>query len=447
MSTIDSAGNIHKGAGAPGGGQFAGRVNTAPTGTLTDDESTLCARCDNPATYEDGLCDQHTLQWGYVDVHMGSRTPWGGAQHVTPIAPGFVSVSTAGHGGVKLSRERNSLIPTALRNSNGWYEEDCEINIPLHYFPEAWARLPHVTASVDELTTSTDQAIKDWFPDKWEAANGRELEPGESQQKDRLLWTTAHENHFVVTSARAAETDPEVVRVTSRRKSDGAVAEFLVPRAEYDTRRDGDRGRDGRFAVDPARHPMLPPAPDIPKPAPVLHKPRIPTAIERQADPTLTPTARNRIAKDLNKRWRQEDGSVLTLREIIEQQGVSGKSAYSQGASIKYALTQPTPNGIGHYSLAISKATFDYLQSVPDDRTPAQRAQQAAFAYRVRIDSKPGGPTPQEQERERAMYLEYRALADAEQADRVAREGTHEQKKAAEARELADRERAATISV
>lgn len=42
MSTIDTVGNIHKGAGVPGGGQFTGRVNAAPTGQLTD--TTDCTR-------------------------------------------------------------------------------------------------------------------------------------------------------------------------------------------------------------------------------------------------------------------------------------------------------------------------------------------------------------------------------------------------------------------
>lgn len=37
MSTVDSSGNIHRGAGAPGGGQFAGKVNTAPGALLTDE--------------------------------------------------------------------------------------------------------------------------------------------------------------------------------------------------------------------------------------------------------------------------------------------------------------------------------------------------------------------------------------------------------------------------
>jgi len=41
MSTIDNAGNIHKGPGVPGGGQFAGRQNTAPSRSLTSIDSTV----------------------------------------------------------------------------------------------------------------------------------------------------------------------------------------------------------------------------------------------------------------------------------------------------------------------------------------------------------------------------------------------------------------------
>lgn len=37
MSTIDKSGNIHHGAGTPGGGQFAGKSNTAPAGALQTD--------------------------------------------------------------------------------------------------------------------------------------------------------------------------------------------------------------------------------------------------------------------------------------------------------------------------------------------------------------------------------------------------------------------------
>lgn len=45
MSTIDTSGNIHKGAGAPGGGQFAGKVNTAPAATL--DAGTTAPRSES----------------------------------------------------------------------------------------------------------------------------------------------------------------------------------------------------------------------------------------------------------------------------------------------------------------------------------------------------------------------------------------------------------------
>jgi hypothetical protein len=65
---------------------------------------------------------------------MGFKTPWGESQQVTAIAPGIVSVSTAGHGGFRVAKSVWSTWPRCLwpdspynfvtREGNGWYEED-----------------------------------------------------------------------------------------------------------------------------------------------------------------------------------------------------------------------------------------------------------------------------------------------------------------------------------
>ena len=67
-------------------------------------------------------------------IEEGSRTPWGPAQHVAYPQEGIFIVSTAGHGGVKLDRKRNSLVPKAARAKGGWYEEDCQASIPACVF-------------------------------------------------------------------------------------------------------------------------------------------------------------------------------------------------------------------------------------------------------------------------------------------------------------------------
>jgi hypothetical protein len=62
----------------------------------------------------------------YRSCPCPARSRWGPIQTKSELAPGVWSVSTAGHGGIKLSRERNAAVPAYLRREGGWYEEDCE---------------------------------------------------------------------------------------------------------------------------------------------------------------------------------------------------------------------------------------------------------------------------------------------------------------------------------
>ena len=57
------------------------------------------------------------------------HTPWGWPQDILELAEGFWRVSTAGHGGLKLSRERWEELPDLVRDAflNPCFaEEDCE---------------------------------------------------------------------------------------------------------------------------------------------------------------------------------------------------------------------------------------------------------------------------------------------------------------------------------
>ena len=56
-------------------------------------------------------------------------TPWGPPQDIVALAEGVVRIETAGHGGLKLSRERWESLPTAVQASlmtPTFAEEDCE---------------------------------------------------------------------------------------------------------------------------------------------------------------------------------------------------------------------------------------------------------------------------------------------------------------------------------
>jgi len=72
-------------------------------------------------------------------MQEGSSSPWGKIQHVTQLAPGAWSVSTAGHGGIKLDATRNRRVPKGARQPGGWYEEDCQ-----------WAIAAYVHADVGD---------------------------------------------------------------------------------------------------------------------------------------------------------------------------------------------------------------------------------------------------------------------------------------------------------
>jgi hypothetical protein len=61
------------------------------------------------------------------------HSPWGAVQHGERLADGVFFVSTAGHGGIKLDRARNALVPEVFRKEGGWYEEDCDWAIPMYF--------------------------------------------------------------------------------------------------------------------------------------------------------------------------------------------------------------------------------------------------------------------------------------------------------------------------
>lgn len=64
---------------------------------------------------------------------VGAYCPWGKIQHRVEHPTGAIEVSTASHGGVKLYAKLNKRVPAELRKSDGWYEEDLDISIPMYF--------------------------------------------------------------------------------------------------------------------------------------------------------------------------------------------------------------------------------------------------------------------------------------------------------------------------
>lgn len=184
-------------------------------------------------------------RWGSADTGVGRRTPWGSAQHAEQIAPGITAVSTAGHGGIKLSPERNAAVAVPWRTRSGWYEEDCEASIVAMTFP-------------DEFPGSAESArasARNWFPDQYEKVTGTTIQPAESRIRDEKTFLTEHANDLIGISAQYSDDHPGMTEVQAKRGGRDAgktgTAKFLVPRDEYRARNSFG------FVIDPGRHQQI----------------------------------------------------------------------------------------------------------------------------------------------------------------------------------------------
>ena len=190
--------------------------------------------------YAEHQREKHAL--GRKEVRSRDHTPWGTSQGATIYAEGVTCHDTAGHGGFKLSEERNAQVHPMLRAHDGWYEED-----------ECWAI---VALTYPQLFTAferrhAERTIKDSWPDAWEAIFGTILQPGESRTKDQRTFERDHAGDWIVISAITSDHQRGFVEcvatIGGKRAADSEERRFLVPSAEYAVGRFG-------FVIDPARH-------------------------------------------------------------------------------------------------------------------------------------------------------------------------------------------------
>ena len=178
-----------------------------------------------------------------LQTRMVCSTPWGPSQLATIYAEGIVAHMTAGHGGFRLSAERNKRIVRSLRISSGWYEEDEAWAIVAFNFPDLFTTYERKLA---------ERTIKDKWPDEWEAIFGRPLQPGESSGKDRRAFERRHAGDWIVASAITSGHHPGMIEVVAvlggRRGANVVERRFLAPKAEYQ-----GRGPFG-FVIDEGRH-------------------------------------------------------------------------------------------------------------------------------------------------------------------------------------------------
>jgi hypothetical protein len=174
-------------------------------------------------------------------LHLRIETPWGWADSSEVYGEGVVFHSTPSHGGFNLDEIPNGQVPEALRNADGWYEEDGE-----------WAKVAVALPALftDRERRQADDMIRNNWPEYWESVHGQALEPGESWAKDRRLFYEAHAQDWIVLSAATSKEHPGMVECFAALGGNRGGSKsrcFLVPSGEYDAGRFG-------FVIDETRH-------------------------------------------------------------------------------------------------------------------------------------------------------------------------------------------------
>ncbi|MBF4549497.1 DUF7007 domain-containing protein [Pseudoclavibacter sp. VKM Ac-2888] len=302
--------------------------------------------------------------WGEVTIAEGDESPWGEVQDVVHHDVGIAEVGTASHGGIKLSPQRNRAIPEQWRQDGGWYEEDGDHYLVRARFPESFVQGDE---SPDDLREQAEERIRNWFPDEWEAVTGETLQPGQSTGRDAELERKANVDNFVTHGAWAAEDG--MVRVIARRASTGEERQFLMPKAEYDTRTGlsyniTDPSAFEEYSVADAPPSLAPPA----------------SACTFDTW-NCTPGAKTRAERELAKLVRDEDGTVSTFEEYLRRSEVHGKTAMvGDDGRTTYYLTLPNSR-----VAPVSKAVWD-ASLAPSELTPEREAANRLHVAQAKLD-------------------------------------------------------------
>ncbi|MET4143798.1 hypothetical protein [Arthrobacter sp. UYCo732] len=185
------------------------------------------------------------VTYGTNGLSVGGDSPWGEIQEIEAMAPGMDVAYTAGHGGLKLTPERNAEVDPAWREGS-WYEEDC-----------AWSKavLTHHADLPEDYVTSAHETARRWYPDEYEAVVGKDPAKYGLQEYRPITASESHiiaDRHFFAARAsthdkvqdvqRDIEGHPGKIAVTlSDIPADGRetgddqanVRTILVPEAEW----------------------------------------------------------------------------------------------------------------------------------------------------------------------------------------------------------------------
>ncbi|WP_239806093.1 DUF7007 domain-containing protein [Croceicoccus hydrothermalis] len=127
-----------------------------------------------------------------------SCSPWGAIQQADQLIPGAWLVSTATHGGILLSDERQAAMPDALRITEPAYEEACDWSLPILAFQDEFVASPSCRSSW--ITLARDIA-RCWHPDRFTGHTGEAVPENPSHiLRSRAAYQLAI-GKFCVTSA------------------------------------------------------------------------------------------------------------------------------------------------------------------------------------------------------------------------------------------------------
>lgn len=299
-------------------------------------------------------------------VKVGDRTPWGVATAIDVMGEGAAGVTTSGHGGVKLTRELNARIPSALRRSGGWYEEDCDEAIVQAFLPEIYTR----ASDTDAVRRDGVRGVKNWYPDEWTAATGEAVDVAESTELQRR----AKDASIEASLGQARRSAGAQGFVAVRTSSDAPWA----PQGWMAVRADDAEGNHKTFLVPSDRVARVEPGMSDLRPVSVADIPHVDiTQIVRIGEyPTPEPpallvgddlapdftglTARQaqQAKEELDRPYRWSDGRIETLLGRMQREG--SRERYRSGT--KHLVSYGTSSHV----FVVKAATFRALSCLPD---------------------------------------------------------------------------------
>lgn len=176
---------------------------------------------------------------------MPIRSPWGRVQHFEVVAPFLTWVSTASHGGCKVSQAYNRYIPSLVRTSDGWYEEDCAWCIP-YVFLARNIREHNSSEAQERMIREALPTLKAWYWREYEVIFSDIIPEGECSMKDEYIWRTRNVNNWCKIAACAVDLGVKIwLTRGGKRGENEQEIELVMSRADYASLKDSN----GRFAL------------------------------------------------------------------------------------------------------------------------------------------------------------------------------------------------------